>query len=80
MGVGGDMDMDMNMGVDDKVKTDGVGDSVKSPLNTQPFVGNVGKDKISVNSKQVKRKVGEKAHCTFCGSEGVIVEKFLKRA
>lgn len=79
------MDMDMNMGVDDKAKIDGVGDpvkSVKSPLNTQPFVGNVGKDKISVNrvnSKQVKRRVGEKAHCTFCGSEGIIVEKYSKR-
>jgi len=76
------MNMDMNMGVDDKAKIDGVGDSAKSFLNTQPFVGNVGKDKISVNrvnSKQVKRRVGEKAHCTFCGTEGIIVEKYSKR-
>jgi hypothetical protein len=29
MGMGGDMDMDM--GVDDKAKIDGVGDSAKSP-------------------------------------------------
>lgn len=74
---GTDMAVDNN----DKGKTDGVEveDSVQSPLNTQPFLGNVGEDKITINSKRVKRRVGNKAHCTFCGSEGVIVEKYSKR-
>ena len=74
---GKDMAVDNN----DKEKTNGVEveDSVQSPLNTQPFVGNPGEDKITINSKRVKRRVGDKAHCTFCGSEGVIVEKYSKR-
>ena len=74
-GTGTVMAMDDN----DKGKTDGVEDYVQSPLNTQPFVGNVGEDKITINSKRVKRRVGDKARGTFCGSEGVIVEKYSKR-
>lgn len=74
---GTDMAVDNN----DKEKTNGVEveDSVQSPLNTQPFVGNPGEDKITINGKRVKRRVGDKAYCTFCGSEGVIVEKYSKR-
>ena len=70
---------DMAVDDNDKGKTDGLEDAVQSPLNTQPFVGNAGEDKITINTKRVKRRVGEKAHCTFCGSEGVIVEKYSKR-
>jgi hypothetical protein len=59
--------------VDDRAKTDGGENSIKSSLDTQGFII---KEKVSVKSKQVKRVVGEKGYCSFCGSEGVIVEKF----
>jgi hypothetical protein len=63
--------------VDDRAKTDGVENSIKSSsLNTQSFVR---KENVSVKCKQVKRVVGEKGYCSFCGSEGVIVKKFSTR-
>jgi hypothetical protein len=66
--------------VDDRAKTDGVENSIKSSsLNIQFFVR---KENIAVKSQQVKQAVtvvGEKGYCSFCGSEGVIVEKFSAR-
>ena len=66
------VDMDMDMGVGDKAKTDVVEDFLNASLNIQSLIRD---DKVSKS----KRAVRAKGHCVFCGYKGIIVEKFSKR-
>ena len=63
---------------DEKAKTDVGEDFIKPSLNIQSFERNYS---VSIKSNRVRREgeVGTKGYCIFCGSEGVIVEKFSPR-
>jgi hypothetical protein len=68
----------VNVDVNEKAKTDVGEDFIKPSLNIQSFERN---DSVSIKINRVRRKgeVGTKGYCIFCGSEGVIVEKFSPR-
>jgi hypothetical protein len=77
VGVDMDMDTDMGAGDGDKTETDVAEDFVNASvsLNIQSLKSPIKDEKVLKG----KKAVGAEGHCVFCGSKGIIVEKFSRR-